>query len=381
LDRINVPGAALAIVEGGEVVRQRGFGRVAPGGGVPTPGTPFLICSLTKSFTAMAVMQLVEAGKIDLDSPVQRYLPWFRVADTRASARITVHHLLNQTSGRSFGTYIREQIFEPLDMRNSFASRNVALLSGLAVGHRSWFGFPVAAPDLPIPVGSFPSGQLMSSVEDMSHYMIANPNQGRYGEIQVLSAEGIAELHRPAVDATTMGVEMGEYGMGWFVQKTKHGIRIWHHGTAPDFSAYLALLPETNRGIVLLVNANQMMLNYALLEAGESAASLLAGGQPIATVWGMMPWILRGLLLIPLLQIVGAFATVRRIRRWRRDARGGPYRAPKWLFYILLPSIPNLILLTFASLRCEKASAAGMIGLCEMEPKAHTETDVPKVSP
>ena len=44
-------------------------------------------------------MQLVEAGKIDLDAPVQRYLPWFRVADPQASAQMTVRHLLNQTSG------------------------------------------------------------------------------------------------------------------------------------------------------------------------------------------------------------------------------------------------------------------------------------------
>jgi CubicO group peptidase (beta-lactamase class C family) len=60
---------------------------------------PFFVGSLAKSFTALAVMQLVEAGKIELDAPVQRYLPWFRVADPQASAEMTVRHLLNQTSG------------------------------------------------------------------------------------------------------------------------------------------------------------------------------------------------------------------------------------------------------------------------------------------
>ena len=49
-------------------------------------------------------MQLVEAGKVELDAPVQRYLPWFRVADEAASAEITVRHLLNQTSGLSTKT-------------------------------------------------------------------------------------------------------------------------------------------------------------------------------------------------------------------------------------------------------------------------------------
>ena len=99
LERLNVPGAALAIVEGDQIVHQRGFGQTRPGGTPPSPQTPFVLGSVTKSFTALAVMQLVEAGKVDLDAPVQRYLPWFRVADPRASAQMTVRQLLNQTSG------------------------------------------------------------------------------------------------------------------------------------------------------------------------------------------------------------------------------------------------------------------------------------------
>jgi CubicO group peptidase (beta-lactamase class C family) len=97
--RLKIPGVSLAIIEGDKIVHLRGFGRSRLGGEAPTPQTPFFIGSLTKSFTALAVMQLVEAGKIELDAPVQRYLPWFRVADPAASAQITVRHLLNQTSG------------------------------------------------------------------------------------------------------------------------------------------------------------------------------------------------------------------------------------------------------------------------------------------
>jgi CubicO group peptidase (beta-lactamase class C family) len=96
--RLHIPGASLAIVEGDRIVYLRGFGRARPAGEIPTPQTPFFIGSLTKSITALAVMQLVEAGKIELDAPVQRYLPWFRVADPQASAQMTVRHLLNQTS-------------------------------------------------------------------------------------------------------------------------------------------------------------------------------------------------------------------------------------------------------------------------------------------
>jgi CubicO group peptidase (beta-lactamase class C family) len=66
-ERLNVPGAAIAIVEGDEIAHLRGFGRASPGGEAPTPETPFIIGSLTKSFTALAVMQLVADGMVELD--------------------------------------------------------------------------------------------------------------------------------------------------------------------------------------------------------------------------------------------------------------------------------------------------------------------------
>src|SRR5215467_11450829 len=94
-----IPGLSLGIVQGTHIVHLHGFGTADASGRLVTPQTPFIIGSMSKSFTALAVMQLVEAGKVELDVPVQRYLPWFRVADPTASARITVRQLLNQTSG------------------------------------------------------------------------------------------------------------------------------------------------------------------------------------------------------------------------------------------------------------------------------------------
>ena len=82
-----IPGLALGIVEDDRITYLRGFGKADDSGRPVTPRTPFIIGSLSKSFTALAIMQLVEAGKVDLDAPVQRYLPWFRVADEDASAR------------------------------------------------------------------------------------------------------------------------------------------------------------------------------------------------------------------------------------------------------------------------------------------------------
>src|SRR6266487_1072346 len=98
-----IPGLALGIVQGDQIVHLKGFGVANTSGGVVTPQTPFPIGKVSKAFTALAVMQLVEAGKLNLDTPVQRYLPWFRVADEAASVQITVRHLLTQTSGLSHG--------------------------------------------------------------------------------------------------------------------------------------------------------------------------------------------------------------------------------------------------------------------------------------
>lgn len=96
-----VPGLALGIVRDGEVAYLKDYG-VADGTGRPvTPQTPFAIGSVTKSFTALAVMQLAEQGALDLDAPVRTYLPEFVMADPYAAGQVTVRHLLNQVSGLS----------------------------------------------------------------------------------------------------------------------------------------------------------------------------------------------------------------------------------------------------------------------------------------
>jgi CubicO group peptidase (beta-lactamase class C family) len=401
LHRLNVPGAALAIVEGGQIVHRRGFGRAGPGGAPPTPRTPFVLGSLTKSFTALAVMQLVEARKIEQDAPVQRYLPWFRIEDPRASAQITVRHLLNQTSalpttpgwtamadfdqspraaerqaralatlrltrpvgsafeytntnfdllgliveaasGESYATYVQNHIFTPLDMRHSFTTRIEAQQDGMARGHRYWFAHPVAAPDLPVPRGSLASGQLISSAEDVAHYLIAQMNDGRYGGAQILSPAGVAEMHRPAVEVK-QGILHGHYGMGWFIDDRGPTRIVWHDGVVHDFFAYMAILPERKQGIVLLLNADSFVMVPALGEFGEGVGSLLAGGRPARSRFGVMPWLLLGLPLIPALQIVGVIATLRQLRRWQREPTSRPSGRRMWALQILLPTIPNLL--------------------------------------
>jgi CubicO group peptidase (beta-lactamase class C family) len=403
IERLNIPGAALAIVEDDEIAHLRGFGRARPGGEAPTPHTPFIIGSLTKSFTALAVMQLVEDGKVELDAPVQRYLPWFRVADPLASAQITVRHLLNQTSGlpqlsglrpmtdfddspgaterqaralstlvlarpvgsaweycnmnynllgliieaasgESYEVCVQNHIFTPLQMTHTYTSPAEAKHNGMAVGHRYWFAIPFAVPKMPIPRGSLPGGELISSSEDIARYLIAHLNEGRYDDAQILSAAGIDELHRPAVEATMTGIPFGHYGMGWIIAETGQTKIVWHSGTCPDFFAYMAILPEQKKGVVLLVNANHLMMDkMTFTEFGEGVAKMLAGERSIPNRFGAVPWALRGLPLIPVLQIVGVAATLRRLLRWHRDPSSPPLGGRKWGRYVLLPLIPDLL--------------------------------------
>src|SRR3970040_2275197 len=77
MNNLGIPGMALGIVQDGQITHLQGFGVADSSGRAVTPQTPFYLGSVTKSFTALAVMQLVEEGQVDLDAPVQKYLPWF----------------------------------------------------------------------------------------------------------------------------------------------------------------------------------------------------------------------------------------------------------------------------------------------------------------
>ena len=298
-----IPGLALGIVHDGRIVHLQGFGDADSSGRAVTPQTPFFIGSVTKSFTAMAVMQLSDAGRVDLDAPVQRYLPWWRVEDAGASARVTVRDLLYQVSGlskatgnayatsgdtqddaleervralrsatltapvgstwqysnanywtlgmivqavsgESYESYVQEHIFGPLEMDHSFTSKAEAEAQGLPDGHRYWYGFPVAA-DLPFDRGGLPAGGLASSAEDMARYLSVYFNDGRYGTTSLLSPASAELLQRPAVHTGQDGVD---YAMGWEVTQRHDITTVSHDGSGFNAHANVVLLPGTRLG-------------------------------------------------------------------------------------------------------------------------------------
>lgn len=152
---------------------------------------------------------------------------------------------------------------------------------------------------------------------------------------------GLSELHRPAATAGTSGAP---YSMGWYIEGTAQGTRLWHGGTNPEFFAYMVLLPDQKLGMVLLVNANHMVFNFALEEVSRRASLLLAGFQRSSFPWAAIPWLVRGALIIPILQCVDLLRTLRFTRRWQRDPGSRPSPVRIWLFHILIPSLFLLLI-------------------------------------
>jgi len=399
MKELGIPGTALVIVQGDQIVHLKAFGVADGSGRLVTPQTPFFTGSTGKSFTALAIMQLVEAGKIKLDAPVQTYLPWFRVADSDASTLITVRQLLNQVSGlptaigqeqltisddsasaiennvralantqliappgqqyeysnanyvtlgmiiqavsgQSYEEYITEHIFKPLDIQNSFTSKTEAQQDGLAVGYQKWFGIPVASPNLPFSRGSLPAGQLTMSIEDLGHYLIAQLNDGNYQGVSVLSPAGIAELHHPDVQ---MPGSTDFYAMGWEVQQYQDVQVIGHNGAVPGYTTGMFLMPEKNLAIALVMNTYSPMLGVRVSRLPSSVLRILLSQKIIPGYeFPYMRIVYALVMLVPLLHIIAILATTRRIRVWRKNTQLPTQM--QVVRYIALPFIWNAVI-------------------------------------
>jgi len=132
--------------------------------------------------------------------------------------------------------------------------------------------------------------------------------------------------------------------MGWFIDQIGQTKLIWHSGTLPHFGAYVALLPDLKKGVVLLFNASHHWMNPVLSTFGAGVAALLAGEQPAPVPFvASIPWILRGQLLVPLFQIGDVIATSRLLHKWRLEPERRPHGRSAWGLHILLPLIANLL--------------------------------------
>jgi D-alanyl-D-alanine carboxypeptidase len=293
LPRGNFRGSVL-VQKDGEVLFEKGFGLAVEGWGIPnSPDTIFEIASLTKQFTAAAILQLVESGKVELDDPVTKYYK-----DAPDSwARITIHQLLTHTSGipnndlkdftkgicvpyspeeliqtfrtrpltfppgtkwaytdteyyllayiiekvsgEPFGIYLARHIFSPLEMKHSGFAATLAIVPGMAEGysrnengtlsHRDYF-------DRSLELGA---GGIYTNIQDLQRWNRALDKPG------ILSSNSLKLMftkHPP-----------GSYGYGWFVENEPR-LKVFHEGGDPGFSAYELRYPNEHLLIVVLAN-------------------------------------------------------------------------------------------------------------------------------
>jgi CubicO group peptidase (beta-lactamase class C family) len=407
-----LPGLAVAVVEGERVVWLRGYGSAGEGRPV-TAQTQFYIGSCTKSFTALATMQLVAQGKLELDAPVRRYLPWFRVADEAGSAQITVRHLLNQTSGlseagdprpndrrasltesaralssvrltappgsrfqyynqnyrllgalieqvsgESYADYLRNHVLTPLAMSKTTADPTAAV--DLAQGHAWVFGRSLRRPQGFDP-GALSSGYVISTAEDLAHYLHALLNDGRYGTSTVAQPDTLAQLFAlPAgvsgsagapppgvaqILGASTGVESG-YAMGWLVARAPQGRRlIFHGGTLERFHADILLLPAERRGFAVLANQNGVL--QPLFEPNPlwlGLAQLLVGTPPPPAP--PVRWRVLVFVLVVVADLSFGLLRIWRLPRWRERARRRA-AAVRWPLALIDAIIPGAFLVGF----------------------------------
>ena len=367
-----VPGFTLALVHGRQIAHTRALGVADPNGRRVTPQTTFILGSLTKSFTALAIMQLVEQGRVALDAPVQRYLPWFTVRDHRASAAITIRELLNHTSGipksaglqivrgeqattqsqqaalmsgvrlahapgaafeysnanywllglvieavseTSYATYVQQHIFAPLGMTNSFTSESEAQRHDFASGYRIWFGRP-RAEDLPFYRRELAVGYLISSSDDMARYLIAQLNGGTVGGQSVLSAESVRQMQTPPAGMP--------YGMGWLTDNVDGVPVLWHTGAVANYHGDMLLIPSRGWGVVWLANTNNFALEDELSEGMKGVAAILLGydAPPPPRPGFRTKYAL--ILLACVSWLAWRVGQLIELRRWRRMPRAAP---------------------------------------------------------
>ncbi len=387
VERHGIPGLSLALIDGDQIIHLAGYGKADETGRLVTPETPFILASASKPITALAIMQLVEAGKLELDAPVQRYLPAFQVADSTTSQRITVRHLLQHTSGipeqgcqnsrfgaatleqfvaelktidlatppgtryfycsgnynilgriievvsgQSFASYIEQHVFVPLQMRHSYTDEQKAQQNGLARGYWWLFGVPVPM-EYSYDVPQMPSGFLVASAEDMAHFLLAQLNGGRFGSTSILSPEGIAAMQSPGVVTGTGGTS---YGLGWKIGNIGGVPAVFHSGDHPNVHTLAFIEPETRRGAVLLINSQNVLASVgAFTEIENGVAQLLAGQQPapvsalsLPILYLIVDVVLGGLFVLAVWPLLG-------VRRWkprlRWEGRGGQLRTGLWL--------------------------------------------------
>ena len=295
-----IPGLSVAVAVDGQIVYSEGFGYADLEQRVPAwPATKFRIGSVSKSLTAVGLVQLVEQGKLDLDAPIQKYVPAFPDKGAVITTRMLAGHLagirhykddeftiskhyekvaeglkifaddplvsppgkefhyssygfnlvsaaMEAASGENFLSYMHEHVFGPLGLRNTLEDQPAEIIAERA----RFYDKPKDQPEENAPYVDnsykWAGGGFLSTSEDLTKFGSALLQPG------FLKPESLRLLFTS--QKTADGKE-SVYGMGWFVGKSKSGQRIFQHsGGSVGGSSQLILYPDAHMVVAMICN-------------------------------------------------------------------------------------------------------------------------------
>ena len=307
------PSLSIGIVHDQDLIWAKGYGFADLANKVPaSPSTLYRFGSISKLFTTTAIMQLRDAGKLQLDDPVAQHLSWFRITNLYPEGpTVTIRHLLTHTSGlpreptgiswnelifptrqdmiqnlpdqetvfpaetewkysnlalslageivsaisgESWAQYIERNILQPLRM-----TRTTPLpkpdMSGLAIGYgRRVPGASRSVEPFVDTKATRPAGSIASNVEDLAKFVSLQFRNGKAGGQQILKASTLREMQR--VHWLHPDWHSG-WGLGFWVRRVADETHVGHGGRLPGYSTMLELIPEKKIGLIVLTNVNQ----------------------------------------------------------------------------------------------------------------------------
>jgi CubicO group peptidase (beta-lactamase class C family) len=309
MQRLPIPGLAVGVWHAGSE-QTAGFGVTSVENPLPvTPETLFQVGSISKTFTAAALLMLMEAGKVDLDMPVRAYLPDFRLSDEDVAARVTIKHLLTHTggwlgdyfndfgfgddvqakmlieiaklpqftplgevwsycntgfniagriieviTGQSYEAAIKEMILDPLEMNLTFFFPYDVMTHRFAAGHEIAEQKAKVARPWPIGRAGHPVGGVVSTVIDLLKYARFHMGDGS----GLLTPESIRLMQTPIVTGSGLDV----FGLSWFITPIGDVHVLRHGGATHGFTADFTIVPSRQFAITTLTNSDEGSVLY-----------------------------------------------------------------------------------------------------------------------
>jgi len=307
------PGLSVGLVYDQELVWARGFGHADREAGVKAgPDTIYRIASITKLFTATAVMQLRDAGRLQLDDPITRHLPWFAIENRHPQAPpITIRHLLTHTSGlpreaafpywtesefptrgqireslpgqrtilptetewkysnlaltlagevvaaasgEDYADYIESRILEPLGMRDTSVRPIDPDHPRLAAGYGRRLPQGTREPSPYTDCrGITPAANMAATVEDLARFAMLQFRDGPAGGAQILKGSTLREMQR--VHWLEPDWQAG-WGLGFRITRQNGKTYIGHGGAVPGYRTQVKLCPAERTAVIVLTNAD-----------------------------------------------------------------------------------------------------------------------------